>query len=80
MVTSVHFIPGDSEHDKQINETLDSPMAAFRGCVDGSEASAKALHCYPAGDELQPPRLSWVLQVGGYVSPFQMEMPQGERP
>jgi hypothetical protein len=52
----------------------DSPISVFRGCVADPRYSSSPLYCN--GDEASGaaipefPRLSWIVQIGGYVTPF----------
>lgn len=69
--------PGDPGWDKQHYARTDSPISVFRGCVADNNYRDSTLRCY--GDEDQDsktagiPRLSWIVQVGGYVTPFPIE-------
>ncbi len=77
----------DADEDgyiEQVHRTLDSPIGIFRGCTIDPGARGKPLHCNGNGNESDrpgsagTPQLSWVLQIGGNVTPFGPGIPGDE--
>jgi hypothetical protein len=69
--------PGEDNWSKEHYERTDSPIGVFRGCIADSSYHDTPLYCY-GGKELSSlttdlPQLSWIVQIGGYVTPFPLD-------
>lgn len=67
--------PGETGWDVEHYARADSPISVFRGCVADPRYRGTALYCYGDAEDSGPtgaevPRLSWIVQIGGYVTPF----------
>ena len=66
--------PTEENWDKEHYARADSPISVFRGCIVDPGYRGTPLYCYGDEDSAtttpEVPRLSWIVQIGGYVTPF----------
>ena len=58
------------DHADYVERRVDAPISVLRGCLGDATRRDSALGCFDPDEPEAPPRLVWMIQVGGDVSPL----------